>query len=234
MKEIKEKKVSLKGVRPVGKPRSMGDATYDSLKEAIVKGDIAPGQRLIESQLSTQMNVSRIPVREAIKKLEQDGLIERTDKRGFIVKDMSREEIEETLGLRALLESYAAYLATERMTKVLFKKLEDSIAAYRQSLEVGDTEKLMQHNTQFHEIIYKTAGSQKLYALINNFRDFIYRYRKPLLDNPDYARVSLVDHEEMLAAMREKDMEKVERLVRKHILRGRGIIIKELESGRHI
>ena len=234
MKEIKEKKVSLKGVRPVGKPRSMGDATYDSLKEAIVKGDIAPGQRLIESQLSTQMNVSRIPVREAIKKLEQDGLIERTDKRGFIVKDMSKEEIEETLGLRALLESYAAYLATERMTKALFKKLEDSIAAYRQSLEVGDTEKLMQHNTQFHEIIYKTAGSQKLYALINNFRDFIYRYRKPLLDNPDYARVSLVDHEEMLAAMREKDMEKVEQLVRKHILRGRGIIIKELESGRHI
>ncbi len=234
MKEINEKTISLKGVRPVGKPRSMGDATYDSLKEAIVKGDIAPGQRLIENQLSAQMNVSRIPIREAIKKLEQDGLIERRDKRGFIVKDMSREEIEETLGLRALLESYAAYLATERMTKALFKKLEDSIDAYRQALEKGDTEKLMQLNTQFHEVIYKAAGSQKLYALINNFRDFIYRYRKPLLESPNFARLSLVDHEEMLTAMREKDKMKVERMVRKHILRGKGIIINELESGRHI
>jgi DNA-binding GntR family transcriptional regulator len=92
----------------------------------------------------------------------------------------------------------------------------------------------MEHNTQFHEVIYKAAGSQKLYALINNLRDFIYRYRKSLLNSPDYARVSLVDHEEMLVAMREKDKEKVEQLVRKHILRGKGIILKELESGKLI
>jgi DNA-binding GntR family transcriptional regulator len=80
----------------------MGDVAYDYLKEAIVKGDIPPGQRLIENQLSAQMEVSRVPVREAVKKLEQEGLVERSGVRGFIVKGLTREEIEETLGIRAL------------------------------------------------------------------------------------------------------------------------------------
>ena len=210
----------------------MGDVAYNSLKEAIIKGTLAQGQKLIEIQLSLQMEVSRVPIREAIKKLERDGLVVKTDKGGFVVKNISKDEIVETFGIRALLESYAAYLATEHIDDALLKKLDDSIETFRQALEAGDTEKLMHLNTQFHEMIYKAAGSQKLYALINNFRDFIYRYRRPLLNCPDYAKVSLNDHEEMVAAMREKDQEKVEQLVKKHILRGKDIIIREVESGK--
>ena len=202
MNEKKKKTATLKGIKPVGKPRFMGDTAYDILKEAIIKGTLAQGQKLVETQLSAQMNVSRVPVREAMKKLEQDGLVEKTDKRGFVVKTISKEEIGETFGIRALLESYAAFLATEHVDDSLIKKLDESIEAYRQVLKTGDTEKLMQINTQFHEIIYKAAGSQKLYGLINNFRDFIYRYRRPLLNCPDFARLSLRDHEEMVTAMR--------------------------------
>jgi len=232
MNEKKKKTTTLKGIRPIGKPPSMGDVAYNSLKEAIIKGTLAQGQKLIEIQLSLQMEVSRVPIREAIKKLERDGLVVKTDKGGFVVKTISKDEIVETFGIRALLESYAAYLATEHIDDALLKKLDDSIETFRQALEAGDTEKLMHLNTQFHEMIYKAAGSQKLYALINNFRDFIYRYRRPLLNCPDYAKVSLNDHEEMVAAMREKDQEKVEQLVKKHILRGKDIIIREVESGK--
>lgn len=231
MKENKNKIASLKGIKPVAKPRSMGEVAYNTLKDAILKGTLAQGQKLIETRLSLQMKVSRVPIREAIKKLERNGLVEKTDTRGFVVKNISKEEIEETFGLRALLESYAAYLTTEHIDDDLIKKLEDRIEAYRQALNAGDTERLMQLNTQFHEIIYKAAGSQKLYALINNFRDFIYRYRRPLLNSPDYAMLSLNDHEEMVAAMREKNQEKVEQLVKKHILRGKEIIIREMEKG---
>jgi DNA-binding GntR family transcriptional regulator len=234
LKEMKEKAVSFRGIRPVGKNRLIGDIAYDSLKDAIIKGSITPGQRLVENRLSAQMNVSRIPIREAIKKLEKDGLVERTETQGLIVKGMSRDDIEETFGLRAVLESYAAYLATKRMTDASLKKLEDSLDVYREALDAGDTDKLVQQNTVFHEIIYKAAGSQKLYALINNFKDSIYRYRKPLLDSLDYARGSLVDHEAMVSAMREKDKKKVEQLVKKHILRGGKIILKEFESGKLI
>ncbi len=220
----------LKSVKPVGKPRPMGEVAYASLKEAIVKGDLAPGQRLIEHQLSTHMKVSRIPVREAIKKLEQDGLVEKLDGRGFAVKSLTREEIEETFGIRSVLESYAAFLATEHMNDAVLEKLEDSIEAYRNALGDGDTEKLMQLNTHFHEVLYRAAGSKKLYALINNFRDYIYRYRRPLLDNRDRARLSLGDHEEMVQAMKERDKEKVEKLVKRHILRGKGLIIEAMDD----
>lgn len=230
MKEKKKKAAALKGIKPVGRPRFMGDTVYDMLKEAIIKGTLAQGQKLVETQLSAQMNVSRVPVREAMKKLEQDGLVEKTGKRGFVVKIVSREEIDETFGIRVLLESYAAFLATERIDDGLIRKLDESIETYKQVLETGDTERLMQLNTQFHEMVYRASGSQKLYGLINNFRDFIYRYRRKLLNNLDFARLSLRDHEKMVKAMRQKDQKRVEHLVRKHILRGKEVILKEMES----
>ncbi len=225
---------AFKGIRPVGKPRSVGDAVYDALKVAITKGDLPPGQRLIEHQLSLRMRTSRIPIREAIKKLEKDGLVEKLHKRGFVVKSVTKTEIEETFGIRAVLESYAAYLATERLTDVLREGLENTVQAYRDALENDDIERMMSANAQFHEMIYKASGSEKLYTLINNFRDFISRYRKTLLTTRDFAKMSLEDHIRMLEAMNERDKEKVEELVKKHILRGKEIIIREMEAGRLI
>lgn len=231
---IKSMKTPLKGLKPVGKPRSIGDAAYDILKVAILKGDLAPGQRLVEHQLGTQMKTSRIPIREAIKRLEQDGLVEKLDKRGFVVKNVSIEEVEETFGIRAVLESYAAYLATEHIDEATIGKLEASIEAYKDAMAQGDMEKLTVVNGQFHETVYRAAGSQKLYSLINNFRDFISRYRRLLLTCQAYAELSLRDHIEMVEAMRAKDKERVESLVKSHISRGKEIIIKEMEEGRVI
>ena len=223
---------SLKRVRPVGKPRPIGDLVYVSLKKAIVKGDLLPGQRLVEHHLSEQMRTSRIPVREALKKLEKDGLVEKLVGRGFVVKNPSKREVEESFGIRAVLESYAAYLATERMNEATLGRLQASTEAYRAALDEGDTQKMMQLNTQFDEIIYRAAGSQKLYDLISNFRDFISRYRKALLTCIDYARMSLNDHEKVVEAMRERDREKVERLVRKHVLGGKENVLRDMEAGK--
>jgi DNA-binding GntR family transcriptional regulator len=224
----------LKGIKPVGKPRSVGEAVYDALKAAIIQGGLPPGQRLIEHQLSLQMRTSRIPIREAIKKLEKDDLVEKLHKRGFVVKSMTKAEIEETFGIRAVLESYAAYLATERVTDVLIGRLEKTVQAYRDAFASNDVKGMMAANVQFHEMIYKASGSQKLYTLVNTFRDHISRYRKTLLFTRDFAKISLEDHVQMLHAMKEGKKEKVEQLVKKHILRGRGIIIGEMEAGRLI
>lgn len=222
----------FKAIKPVGKPRPLGDAVYETLKTAIVKGDLQPGQRLVEQQLSNRLRTSRIPIREAIKKLEQEDLVEKMAGKGWVVRNITKEEVEEAFGIRAVLESYAAYLATERVTDALITRLENTIGLYRQALARGDTEALMSANTQFHEMIYKASGSGKLYSLINNFRDSISRYRRTLLTNLDFARISLEDHVQMVSAMRKKDKELVESLVRKHILRGKGIVVAEMEQGR--
>ena len=224
----------LKGIRVVDKTRPIGEMAYVSLKEAIVKGDLHPGQRLVESALSARMGISRIPVREAIKKLEQDGLIEKLGKGGSIVKNPSRKEIEETFGIRACLESYAAALATGHMDAPTIDRLENVLRRYRDALERRDIAKMTQLNDQLDEIIFSTSGSRKLYALIANFRDFIFRYRKVLLTCMEYAAISLSEHEEIVRAMKEGDGERVEKLVRKHLLRGRDILIKDMESGKEM
>jgi DNA-binding GntR family transcriptional regulator len=222
----------LRGLRVVGKTRPIGEMAYVSLKEAIVKGDLHPGQRLVESALSAQMGISRIPVREAIKKLEQDGLIEKLEKGGFIVRNPSTKEIEETFGIRACLESYAAALATGHMDAPTIDRLESVLRLYREALERRDIANMTQLNNQLDEIIFNASGSRKLYALIAHFRDFIFRYRKVLLTCMDYAAISLSEHEEIVRAMKERDGERVEKLVRKHLLRGRDILIKDMESGK--
>jgi len=224
----------LKGIRVVGKTRPIGEMAYVSLKGAIVRGDLHPGQRLVESALSAQMGISRIPVREAIKKLEQDGLIEKLEKGGFIVKNPSRKEIEETFGIRACIESYAAALATGHMDAPTIDRLENVLRLYRDALERRDIAKMTQLNNQLDEIIFSTSGSRKLYALIANFRDFISRYRKVLLTCMDYAAISLSEHEEIVRAMKEGDGERVEKLVRKHLLRGRDILIRDMELGKEM
>jgi DNA-binding GntR family transcriptional regulator len=229
-KTVQKTSKPFKGIKAVGKPRPVGDMAYTSLKEAIVRGDLQPGQRLVESTLSAQMRISRIPIREAMKKLEQDDLVERSDTRGFIVKNPSREEIEETFGIRSVLESYAAALATERMNAVTIGKLEETLEAYRQALKKKDIATMMQLNGQMDEIIFTASGSKKLYSLIGNFRDFISRYRKALLTCLDYAAISLADHEKIVEAMKEGDAEKVEKLVRRHLIRGREIIIKDMDG----
>jgi DNA-binding GntR family transcriptional regulator len=224
----------LRGIKAVGKPRPLGEIAYTTLKDAIVKGDLQPGQRLVESSLSGQMKISRIPVREAIKKLEQDGLVERLDKGGFVVKNPSIEEIEETFGIRAVLESYASALATERMNDGVGKKLDETLESYREALARNDIAKMMLLNNQLDEIIFTAAGSKRLYALINNFRDFISRYRKLLLTCLDYAAISLSEHEKIVEAMKEGDPVKVEKLVREHLLRGKNILIKDMKSDGNI
>ena len=220
----------LKGIKALGKPRPIGETAYASLREAIVRGDLHPGQRLVENTLSGQMKVSRIPVREAMRKLEQDGLVERLEKGGFVVKDLSAEEIEETFGIRAVLESYAAGLAAARMDRATVARLGAALAAYKEAMRRGDTAKMIQCNDNLDEIIFTASGSRRLRALIGNFRDFISRYRKRLLTCPENAVVSLAEHEKIVEAMEEGNVEKVETLVRKHLLRGMRIVLKDLSA----
>jgi DNA-binding GntR family transcriptional regulator len=177
------------------------------------------------------MMISRIPVREAIKKLEQDGLVEKMQKGGFIVKNPSREEIEETFGIRAVLEGHAASLATQNMNHTILKRLEETLEWYRDALNQQDTAKMMRLNDQLDDIIFVAAANKRLHALIGNFRDFISRYRRVLLTCLDYAAISLSDHEKIVAAMKKGDSEKVEQLMRRHLIRGKEILIKDMDAG---
>ena len=208
----------------------LGQYVFEKLKQAIIRGEIAPGDRLVENRIADTLSISRTPVREAIHKLEREGLLKKLPKGGFMAVSLSREDIRETFGIRGVLESYAARLAAVNHQQEEIKPLEEKIAEFQSHLDRGALEELTRINTEFHNILYGLSKSPKLIKMINDLRDRIYRYRKIILKISDTGKTSNEDHREMLLAIKNRDEDRVEKLVREHIFKGQVIVLKALEN----
>jgi DNA-binding GntR family transcriptional regulator len=173
------------------------------------------------------LGISRTPVREAIHKLERERLIERQPRGGFTVLGLNRADIEETFGIRSVLEGYAARLATVKHQPRELKALEKKIEQYTHCLEKKQVNSLAEINTEFHQLLYDLSKSPQLIHIINGLRDQIFRFRQMILKNDKFAIISNQDHIQMIKFMRKRDADQVEILVREHILRGRDAILKE-------
>jgi len=229
------KKAELKGFDPgplqaLHERKPLGQHVFDNLKQAIVRGKIAPGEWLVESHIAEMLGISRTPVREAIHKLERERLIERQPRGGFTVLGLEPDDIEETFGIRSVLEGYAARLATLKHEPQELKALEAKIEDYRHCLKIKQMDTLPEINTEFHEMLYDLSKSPRLIHMINGLRDQIFRFRQMILRNEKFAVISNEDHMQMLKYMRQRNPEKVESLVREHILRGRDAVLKEFGS----
>lgn len=223
----------LGGIR-VSKRKSLREEVYESLRKSILHGRLKAGQRLIEETIAHQVGISRTPVREAFHKLERDDLVTRLLKGGFAVREFTKEDVEEIFGIRSALESYAAYLVTLHITPEKISTLEKKINESEQALKNGEDDKVVQLHTEFHDMLYKSCKSKKLIEMINNFRDYFYRYRSALLHIEHGMITSIADHRRMLEAMKKKNPRLVERLVRSHLERGKALVIKEIDEGRMV
>ncbi len=213
------------------KRKLLREHVYTGVKSAIIGGDFQPGKRLIEEKLAAEMATSRTPVREAIQKLEKEGLIFRLPRGGFAVKQVTEEELEEILGLRSILEGYAAFLATSRITETELKQLDEIIAKEDACLKNLNVDEFIRLDGEFHDVLYKAAKNARLYGLLNDLRDYMYRYRVIILHYQRKLHLAVQDHKEMLASMKAKSPRQVEKLVRKHVSRGKEIIKKKIKQG---
>ena len=210
--------------------KPLGQHVFEKLKQAIIRGDLAPGDRIVEIQVAETLDISRTPVREAIHKLEREGLLKKLPKAGFTVMSLSREDIEETFGIRSVLESYAAGLAALKHREDELKPLEEKIREFKTCLKKGNVDDLPRINTEFHNLLYALSRSPKLIKMINDLRDQIFRFRKILLKMDHMPEASNEDHRKMLTAIRDRDVAKVEELVQEHISKGRKTILKAIEN----
>jgi DNA-binding GntR family transcriptional regulator len=213
------------------KRRLLREHVYTGVKNAIISGDFQPGKRLIEERLAADMVTSRTPVREAIQKLEKEGLIFRLPRGGFAVKAVTEAEVEEVLGLRSVLEGYAGYLATSRITEPEMKQLENIISKEDECLANLNVEEFIRLDGEFHDVLYKAAKNARLYALLHDLRDYMYRYRVIILRYQRKPHLAVQDHKQMVASMKAKSPRQVEKLVRKHVSRGKDIIKKKIKQG---
>ena len=222
--------LGLESLEGLTRRKSLGQHVLENLKHAILRGDIPPGNRLVESRLAETMGISRTPIREAMHKLEREGLLWKLPNSGFTVTGLTREDIEETFGIRSVLESYAARLAAIKHEEEELAPLEKKIKEYQACLDQGRLEDLPAINTRFHDILYALSRSPKLIKMVNDLRDQIYRFRKIILREKGRAKASNDDHRKMLKAIRKRDADRVERLVKDHILRGQRMVLKELKD----
>ncbi len=231
MEKMEINATGLDGLKALPTRKSAGQHVYEYLKQAIIQGEIVPGSRLVESRIADSIGVSRTPVREALHKLESQEFLKRMPAGGFTVLGLTSQDIDETFGIRSVLESYAARLAAENHTPEGLAGLEKKIQEYQDCLELGQVAELEKINTRFHELLYTLSNSPRLIKMINDLKAQIHRFRHIILSQETMARQSNRDHKRMVAAIRKHDADGVEQLVKEHILRGKAAVLEQLVAG---
>jgi DNA-binding GntR family transcriptional regulator len=197
---------------------SVRERAYEYLKSAILSGQIDPGKRLTEERLAKELGVSRTPVREALHKLESEGLIKPRMKRGFVASADSKDEIEELFDIRASLEGYALRLICETISEKALKQLDRLIENAEHELSRKKIEEVFKWNTEFHDTLHNLiANKPRFHRMIADMRRYVLRYRKDTLHYLDGARRTIDGHRKIMMALRLKEPDLCERIMREHI-----------------
>jgi len=194
------------------------EQAYNHLKSDLLSGRFTPGERLTEEHLAKSLGVSRTPVREALHKLESEGLVKPLESRGFYVARDSREEMEDLFDIRAALEGYAIRLICARISAETIKQLNEFIKKAEDALARKQLDEIFEYNTQFHDVLHSViARKTRFHTLIADTRKYVLRYRKDSLHYLEAARRTIDGHKKILMAIRLKDSDLCERVMREHI-----------------
>ena len=190
------------------------DVVFRTLRQAILRGELKPGERLMEIRLANQLGVSRTPIREAIRMLELDGLVIMVPRKGAQVAQITEKDLNDVLEVRLGLEELAVKLACQRITESELQKLYQASRSFEQMLETTETDdlqKLAQADVAFHDVIYQ--------ATLNNLREQMYRYRIEYLKDVKSRRSLVEEHDALYEHMKNRDLAGAQKMIREHIER---------------
>ncbi|MCC8136895.1 MAG: GntR family transcriptional regulator [Clostridiales bacterium] len=204
------------------------DVVFQTLRQAILRGEIRPGERLMEIHLAQKLGVSRTPVREAIRMLELEGLVMTIPRRGAVVAEITVSDMEDVLEVRMALEELAVQIVCKKLTKEQLDELKELAAGFRRTLGGGDVGECAQADMLFHDAIYNATGNKRLVQILNNLREQMYRYRMEYLKDKSTHQILVEEHAEILQALEQRDEQKALEATRRHIGRQKEHIIAEL------
>ena len=193
------------------------DVVFNTLRQAILRGELKPGERLMEIQLANKLGVSRTPIREAIRKLELEGLVLMIPRRGAEVAQITEKSLRDVLEVRRALEELAVQLACLRMTEEGIVELKQAAAEFEHVLGDEDITVVAEADVAFHDVIYMATDNQRLISLLNNFREQMYRYRVEYLKKTEFHEKLLKEHQEIIAAIENGEQERATRVTSRHI-----------------
>ena len=193
------------------------DVVFNTLREAILRGELKPGERLMEIQLANKLGVSRTPIREAIRKLELEGLVLMIPRKGAEVAQITEKSLRDVLEVRRALENLAVQLACLRMSPQTLADLKAAARAFEEILGGEDVTAVAEADVAFHDVIYMATDNQRLISLLNNLREQMYRYRVEYLKKKECHKQLLWEHQEIIRAIEAGEIDVSTKITEQHI-----------------
>ncbi|MEG1338550.1 GntR family transcriptional regulator [Cetobacterium sp.] len=214
----------------IERKKSIREQVYNYLKEEIVSGRIEEGSRIVEKEFTLKLNVSRTPLREAIRMLELEGLIEARKKGGVAVPKTTKKDIEEVIKIRIALEKVIFLEIFQKITENDIVKLEKNIV--KTDLIIHDEKKFLsvfKYFSQFNKIIYEVANLPRVVSLIDNLNLYLKKFRKISIENKDRRLNAHRDHVKMVEFLKTNRKVEIIDLNKRHLLEAKEFLIKEIE-----
>ncbi len=211
--------------------QTMHESAADRIRELILTRRLEPGERLNQSRLAEQLGISRTPVREALQKLASEGLVTFSPYRGATVAEFSPSELDDIYSIRIALEGYCARLAAPQITDEQLDQLEALFGQMMVEYERGDRWQLLAVNREFYAVLYAIPNRPSLYNLTMKYLDMANLYRRMALAQESYFRRIIEGHDELLASLRERDSEGVERVLRAQMEEIREMLQEVIHKG---
>lgn len=206
------------------------DVVFNTLRQAILKGELAPGERLMEIQLAEKLGVSRTPIREAIRKLELEGLVLMIPRKGAEVAKISEKSLKDVLEVRRSLEELAIELACQRMSEADLKDLADAEEEFKDAIVSGNAMRIAETDEGYHDVIYNSTRNTRLVQILNNLREQMYRYRLEYIKDEDKRQILLIEHEKIFKALKNRHVAEAKAAVREHIDNQEITVLKNIKE----
>lgn len=219
---------SLTTLRPLTQSETLGEQAYFAIRSAISSGVLKPGERLTERDLARRLQVSPTPVREALRQLEQEGLVVRTPTREVSVSDVPSASVAEMLLIQAALRGVAARLAAEKITDTELAEIQALLQENHEELDAGPAETLLTLADRFHALVDQASRNLTLVKFLDTVMAFDPIDRAEALNDRELAQMRFEEHKEIAAALAAHDRDRAEALMRSHILRAGRLIFRGL------
>jgi len=193
------------------------ELVFTTLRQAILKGELQPGERLMEIQLAEKMGVSRTPIREAIRKLAQESLVTMIPRKGAIVAGISEKMLKDVLSVRMTLEKMAYTCAFDNITNTDIDNLKSCELNFEEAIKDSDLVKIAECDESFHYIIYSAANNDKLKEILNSLRENMYRFRLEYSKNQETRQDLVVEHKAIIKSFENRNIEDGLMVVEQHI-----------------
>lgn len=208
----------------------LSEVVCNTLREAIRDGIFKSHERLMEIRLAEELGVSRTPIREAIRKLEQEGFVVMVPRRGAYVADISTKIVKDVFEIRIALEELAAGLAAANIHPDELVLLENLLRDIQKYVEAGDMKKLIEADVRFHEVLYGASRNERLVEILNNLREQMLRFRSFSAYLPGRLRNTWQEHRDLLDAIAAHDVEKAKAVAVNHLSTAQDVLLKGLRE----